>query len=65
MSGDPTYEARLALHEAAGAARDRAMTSFEEHLGDAMIHLAQVVDHLNSKLDAVLAAQRGTGGDPS
>lgn len=58
MNVDPSFDARLAAYEAASSARNRAMTAFEEHLGDAMVYLVQAIEQLNGKLDAVLAAQR-------
>lgn len=56
MKVDPSLDTRQAAYEAASAARGRAMTAFEEHLGDAVMCLAQSIEQLNQKLDAIQGA---------
>jgi hypothetical protein len=49
-SGNDPLTAAL---DAATAARGRAMTAFEEHLADSMIHLVRAIGQLDGRVDSL------------
>lgn len=57
MNVNPNFDARLAAFTSASAAGSSATAPFERDVADAIGFLAQSIEQLNLKLDAILAAQ--------
>ena len=58
MNVNPNFDFRMMAWSCAGSAKTAATTEHERQLADAVGYLAQSIEQLNQKLDAVLLAQR-------